>query len=94
MRRARNAAAGWTGWVDWTAADSPRLSPLLSAGNGKTLRAERLMKAFVPGWMTMAGPSSAKAGMQGDGGSVDGTNCFYDEMIDELTDGDGSNKTE
>jgi hypothetical protein len=52
------------------------------------------MKAFVPGWMTMAGPSSAKAGMQGDGGSVDGTNCFYDEMIDELTDGDGSNKTE
>jgi hypothetical protein len=32
--------------------------------------------------------------MQGDGGSVDGTNCFYDEMIDELTDGDGSNKTE
>ena len=63
-------------------------------GNGKTLRAERLMKAFVPGWMTMAGPSSAKAGMQGDGGSVDGTNCFYDEMIDELTDGDGSNKTE
>lgn len=44
--------------------------------------------------MTMAGPSSAKAGMHGDGGSLDATNCFYDEMIDELTDGDGSNRTE
>ena len=32
--------------------------------------------------------------MHGDGGSLDGTNCFYDEMIDELTDGDGSNRTE
>ena len=63
-----------------------------SKGTGKTLRTERLMKAFVDGWMTMAGPSSAKAGMHGDGGSTDGTNCFYDEMIDELTDGDGSNR--
>lgn len=52
------------------------------------------MKALVDNWMTMAGPSSAKAGMHGDGGSTDGTNCFYDEMIDELTDTDGSNRTE
>lgn len=65
-----------------------------SKGTGKTLRTERLQKALVHGWMTMAGPSSAKAGMQGDGGSLDATNCFYDEMIDELTDGDGSNRTE
>ena len=35
------------------------------AGNGKTLRTERLMAAFVEGWITMSGPSSAKAGMQG-----------------------------
>ena len=35
------------------------------AGNGKTLRTERAMAAFVKGWITMSGPSSAKAGMQG-----------------------------
>ena len=34
-------------------------------GNGKTLRTERAMKAFVEGWITMSGPSSTKAGMQG-----------------------------
>ena len=34
-------------------------------GNGKTLRTERAMAAFVKGWITMSGPSSAKAGMQG-----------------------------
>jgi len=39
--------------------------PSLLAGNGKTLRTERAMKAFVQGWITMSGPSSAKAGMQG-----------------------------
>lgn len=34
-------------------------------GNGKTLRTERAMRAFVKNWITMSGPSSAKAGMQG-----------------------------
>ena len=34
-------------------------------GNGKTLRTERAMKAFVQGWINMSGPSSAKSGMQG-----------------------------
>ena len=63
-------------------------------GNGKTLRTERLMAAFVEGWITMSGPSSAKAGMQGNSDSSNGSNCIYDEMIDELTDGDGSNRTE
>ena len=52
------------------------------------------MKAFVEGWITMSGPSSAKAGMQGNSDSSNGSNCIYDEMIDELTDGDGSNRTE
>lgn len=63
-------------------------------GNGKTLRTERAMKAFVKGWITMSGPSSAKAGMQGNSDSSNGSNCIYDEMIDDLTDGDGSNRTE
>jgi hypothetical protein len=63
-------------------------------GNGKTLRTERAMKAFVKDWITMSGPSSAKAGMQGNSDSSNGSNCIYDEMIDELTDGDGSNRTE
>lgn len=63
-------------------------------GNGKTLRTERAMKAFVKNWITMSGPSSAKAGMQGNSDSSNGSNCIYDEMIDELTDGDGSNRTE
>lgn len=52
------------------------------------------MKAFVEGWITMSGPSSAKAGMQGNSDSCNGSNCIYDEMIDELTDSDGSNRTE
>lgn len=73
------------------------------------------MKAFVEGWITMSGPSSCKAGMQGacraaaaadarltpflplragNSDSSNGCNCIYDEMIDELTDGDGSNRTE
>ena len=34
-------------------------------GNGKTVRLERAMASFVEGWITMAGPKSAKAGMQG-----------------------------
>ena len=63
-------------------------------GNGKTLRTERAMKAFVEGWMVMSGPSSTKAGMQGNSDSSNGCNCVYDEMIDELTDSDGSNRTE
>ena len=32
--------------------------------------------------------------MQGNSDSSNGSNCVYDEMIDELTDGDGSNRTE
>ena len=36
------------------------------AGNGKTLRTERLMAAFVEGWVVMSGPASAKSGMQGE----------------------------
>ena len=66
--------------------------PPLLTGNGKTLRTERAMAAFVKGWITMSGPSSAKAGMQGNSDSSNGSNCVYDEMIDELTDGDGSNR--
>jgi len=61
-------------------------------GNGKTLRTERAMKAFVEGWMVMSGPSSTKAGMQGNSDSSNGCNCVYDEMIDELTGSDGSNR--
>ena len=30
----------------------------------------------------------------GNSDSSNGSNCIYDEMIDELTDGDGSNRTE
>jgi hypothetical protein len=30
----------------------------------------------------------------GNSDSSNGSNCVYDEMIDELTDGDGSNRTE
>ena len=33
-------------------------------GNGKTLRTERMAELYVPGWVSMSGPSSAKAGMQ------------------------------
>ena len=40
----------------------------------------------------MSGPSSAKAGMQGNSDSVNGCNCFYDEMIDELLGGGGQMK--
>jgi len=49
-------------------------------GNGKTLRTERAMAAFVKGWITMSGPSSAKAGMQGNSDSSNGSNCVYDEV--------------
>ncbi|MEL0210760.1 MAG: hypothetical protein VW891_09290, partial [Novosphingobium sp.] len=52
------------------------------------------MAAFVPGWVKESGPSSAKAGAQGNSDSNNGCNCIYDEMIDELTDSDGSNRTE
>ena len=64
------------------------------AGNGKTLRTERAMAAFVKGWINMSGPSSAKSGMQGNSDAHNGAVAVYDEMIDELTDGDGSNRTE
>lgn len=37
------------------------------------------MAAFVKGWITMSGPSSAKAGMQGNSDSSNGCNCIYDE---------------
>jgi hypothetical protein len=30
----------------------------------------------------------------GNSDSSNGSNCVYDEMIDELTDGDGSNRVE
>ncbi len=63
-----------------------------SQGNGKTLRTERLEKCYVEGWIAMSGPSSAKAGMQGNSDSVNGCNCFYDEMIDELLGGGGQMK--
>ena len=109
-----------------------------TAGNGKTLRTERAMKAFVKNWITMSGPSSAKAGMQGTlaslhrRGRAGAEHCpppshrqlrqqqreqlhlrrgmrlppqtltaplvshsaARSQMIDELTDGDGSNRTE
>ena len=53
-------------------------------GNGKSLRTERMQAVYVPGWISMSGPSSAKAGMQGNSDGVNGTNCIYDEMIDDL----------
>lgn len=35
------------------------------------------MKVFPPNWITMSGPSSAKAGMQGNSDSSNGSNCIY-----------------
>ena len=49
------------------------------------------MAAFVKDWMVMSGPSSAKSGMQGNPSADDGKTLVYDEMIDELTDGEVSN---
>ena len=63
-------------------------------GNGKTLRTERAMRAFVQDWIVMSGPSSAKAGMQGNEGNDNGKNLVYDEMIDELVGHDADNRTE
>ena len=59
-------------------------------GNGKTLRLERAAASFVPGWVTMSGPRSAKAGMQGNNDSINGCNAVYDEMIDDLRENGGN----
>ncbi len=59
-------------------------------GNGKTLRLERAAASFVPGWVTMSGPRSAKAGMQGNSDSINGCNAVYDEMIDDLRENGGN----
>lgn len=65
-----------------------------SKGNGKSLRTERAMHVFPPNWATTGGPSSAKAGMNGESTSVNGKNVIYDEMLEELCDSDGSDRLE
>tara|TARA_Y100000748_G_scaffold296813_1_gene290070 strand:+ start:734 stop:988 length:255 start_codon:yes stop_codon:yes gene_type:complete len=54
-------------------------------GNGKTLRTERAMAAFPPGWMVMSGPSSAKAGMQGNSDSSNGRARPFESLHPRLT---------
>ncbi len=54
-------------WLHTLEPFSPQTLILLLCGpkgNGKTLRTERMQKLYVPGWVSMSGPSSAKAGMQ------------------------------
>lgn len=63
-------------------------------GNGKTLRTERAEKVFPPNWVTMGGPSSAKAGMNGQSDNNNGKNVVYDEMVGELCDSEGSDRLE
>lgn len=63
-------------------------------GNGKSLRTERLQAVFPEGWVKQSGPSSNKAGMQGNNDSNNGCNLVYDEMIDELVDSQGGNRIE
>lgn len=67
---------------------------MLVQGNGKSLRTERAMEVFPPNWATAGGPSSAKAGMNGESDSTNGKNVIYDEMIDDLCDPDGSDRLE
>ena len=42
----------------------------------------------------MGGPSSAKAGQNGQSDSTDGKNVIYDEMLEELCDADGTDRIE
>jgi hypothetical protein len=66
----------------------------VSQGNGKTLRTERAMAVFPKNWITVGGPASARAGMNGQSDSTNGKNVIYDEMVDELCDSDGSDRLE
>jgi len=65
-----------------------------SKGNGKSLRTERIAAVFPPNWVTMGGPASSKAGMNGDFGPTNGKNVIYDEMMAELCDSDGTDRLE
>lgn len=44
--------------------------------------------------MTTGGPSSAKAGQNGQSDAQNGKNVIYDEMVDELCDSEGSDRLE
>lgn len=61
-------------------------------GNGKTLRTERAEACFPLNWVTTGGPSSAKAGQNGQSDAQNGKNVIYDEMVDELCDAEGSDR--
>ena len=63
-------------------------------GNGKTLRTERAEAVFPLNWVTTGGPSSAKAGQNGQSDAQNGKNVIYDEMVDELCDSEGSDRLE
>jgi hypothetical protein len=63
-------------------------------GNGKTLRTERAEAVFPVNWVTTGGPSSARAGQNGQSDAQNGKNVIYDEMVDELCDFDGSDRLE
>lgn len=67
---------------------------LFAQGNGKTLRTERAMAVFPKNWITVGGPASARAGMNGQSDSTNGKNVIYDEMVDELCESDGSDRLE
>lgn len=63
-------------------------------GNGKSLRTKRAMQVYPPGWATEAGPGSNKSGMNGGMDNNNGKNLIYDEMNNEITEKDGSERLE
>ena len=65
-----------------------------SKGTGKSVRSERAMQAFPPGWTSQGGPESAKSGMNGENSQCNGRNVVYDEMRTDLTTSEGSEKLE
>lgn len=65
-----------------------------SKGIGKSLRAQRAAKVFPEGWASQCGMSSSKAGMNGHMESDDGCNVMFDEMTNELTNTNSTDRIE
>jgi hypothetical protein len=63
-------------------------------GNGKSIRAFRLMEVFPAGWLQEGGAASAKSGMNGQNEDGNGRVILYDEMINELCDSSGGERLE
>ena len=53
-------------------------------GSGKSIRTSAYMHAFPKRWVHEAGPSSAKAGQNGDNGAENGSQVVYNEPPDDL----------